>query len=135
MGFSTSVGGIKQQKILYEGEVFLTFFCIYDLCVFQLKFYSASIHYWKLKIRNCFFTLNYYIMNTKKLLSLSVIMFSLVFLAGCGKSTTTIPTVTTDPTAVTDTTTTTPENTRDLTQKECIELVAYAFKAAQYQAQ
>ena len=65
----------------------------------------------------------------KKLVLISIVAFSVLFLVGCGKST-----VTTDQTSTTDETTQT-KDTRDLTDKECIELVAYAFKAAQFQAQ
>lgn len=58
---------------------------------------------------------------------------SLAFLVWCGGTKTT-DVVPTDGTTVENTTTTTTK-TRDLTKDECIELVAYAMKAAQYQAQ
>gem|GEM_PF-5424441 len=74
-----------------------------------------------------FLFINYHIMNTKKLLFLSVAMFSLLLVAGCGtKTTTTTPTTTT--------TTTTNATTTNATREQCLELMAYAFKVSQLQA-
>lgn len=70
----------------------------------------------------------------KKLVLLSSIMFSLLFLTGCGKSTPTD--VATDQTTVSDTTVTTSEETKpSLTSRaQCVELMAYAFKMVEAQA-
>ena len=76
-----------------------------------------------------FLFINYHIMNTKKLLFLSAAMFSLLLVAGCGTKTTT----TSD--ATTSTTPTTTATTTNATKDQCIELMAYAFKVAQLQAQ
>ena len=70
-------------------------------------------------------------MNTKKVVGFSLIACSFLLLAGCGTKTVEI----TDGTTPVDAAVTTP-NTKvtDADKKECIDLMAYAFKVAQLQA-
>jgi len=64
----------------------------------------------------------------KKLLLLSAVIFSLLFVAGCGTKKADISD--TGTTAQTTGATT----AKDATKDECLELMAYAFKVAQLQA-
>lgn len=71
-------------------------------------------------------------MHTKKLIGVFAAMSTLALLAGCGSAQ---PTTTTDNTVISGTTqTTTVETPTDLTKNEqCIELMAYSLKGAEYQ--
>ena len=73
-------------------------------------------------------------MQTKKVVSFSLIACSLLFLAGCGTKT---PDVSTNETPVVDTTVKTTDvnvKTTDATKEQCLELMAYAMKVAQLQS-
>jgi PBP1b-binding outer membrane lipoprotein LpoB len=79
-------------------------------------------------------------MNTKKLLSISVIAISLLVFAGCKTKTVTAPstTTTTTTTTTTPTTPTTPVangKTVSATQAQCLDLIAYGMKIAIDQGQ
>ncbi|MFA6255759.1 MAG: hypothetical protein WC606_01125 [Candidatus Absconditabacterales bacterium] len=68
-------------------------------------------------------------MHTKKVLMISFTAFSLL-LAGCGSKTVTIPsdTGTNDETTQVSTTT----NTATATREQCVEMMSYALKGAEY---
>jgi PBP1b-binding outer membrane lipoprotein LpoB len=65
----------------------------------------------------------------KKLVLFSTIVFSLLFLAGCGNKKADVSDTTT-----VDTTTTVTTEAGDASKNECLELMAYAFKVAILQA-
>ncbi len=72
----------------------------------------------------------------KKSLLIAVVACSVLLLAGCGTTKKTDVSPTTGETDTTVTETQSPETatTKSATKDECIELMAYAFKVAQYQA-
>jgi hypothetical protein len=80
-----------------------------------------------------FLSINYHIMNTKKALGFSVIAISLLLLAGCGGAKKApVVTITGEVPAVIDTTVT---KNKDATKEQCMDLMVFAFKVAQDQAQ
>lgn len=70
-------------------------------------------------------------MNAKKLLGISAIVVSFIVVAGCGKSASNDVSPDEEGTnEVTNQTETTSKNS----EEQCIELMAYAYKAAEYQS-
>jgi PBP1b-binding outer membrane lipoprotein LpoB len=74
-------------------------------------------------------------MNTKKMLSIVAISCSLLFLAGCGGAKTADVSTGTVPTVTEDTQMPNVPGTKNATKDQCIEMMAYAFKFSQDQAQ
>jgi hypothetical protein len=74
-------------------------------------------------------------MYAKKALGFSAIAISLLFIAGCGSTKT--PAISTGEVTTVKENVQTPTltGTKDATQDQCIEMMAYAFKVAQFQAQ
>ena len=70
-------------------------------------------------------------MNAKKLLGISAIVVSFIVVAGCGRSASNDAPTDEEGTNEVITTWTTSNATED----QCVELMAYAYKAAQYQSQ